>query len=59
MKLTTDVTSLFFSAVNNGLFVHFFMPQVWTIKLTESTNMFCISDRVVCTIKPNIKEGFI
>ena len=35
------------------------MSQVWTIKLTESANIFCISDGVACTIKPNIKEAFI
>ena len=27
------------------------MLQVWTMKLTESMNICCSSDRVVCTIK--------
>ena len=35
------------------------MSQMWTIKLTESTNIFCISDGVAGTIKANIKEAFI
>ena len=29
------------------------------MKLTESTNICCISDRVDCTIKQNIKETFL
>ena len=32
---------------------------MWTIKLTESTNNFCTSDRVVRTIKVNMKERLI
>ena len=32
------------------------MLEVWTMKLTESTNIFCTSDKVVRTIKVNIKE---
>ena len=32
--------------------------QVWTIKLTESTDT-CTSDRVASTIKVNIKETFM
>ena len=35
------------------------MLEMWTIKLTESTNTFCTSDRVVRTIKVNMKERFI
>ena len=35
------------------------MLQMWTIKLTESTNNFCASDRAVRTIKVNMKERFI
>ena len=35
------------------------MSQVWTIKLTESKNTFCISDRVLYTIKLNTREAFI
>ena len=34
------------------------MLQVWTIKSTESTNIY-ISDRVACTIKVNIKKAFM
>ena len=32
------------------------MLQVFAMKLTESTNICCPSDRVFCTIKVNIKE---
>ena len=32
------------------------MSQVWTTKLTESTNTCHFSDRFVRTIKVNIKE---
>ena len=32
------------------------MLQVWAMKLTESTNICCISDRVPCTIKVNITQ---
>ena len=35
------------------------MLQMWTIKLTESANNFFTSDRVVPTIKVNMKERFI
>ena len=35
MKLATNVTLLFLTVVNTGIFVYFFMSQVWTIKLTE------------------------
>ena len=35
------------------------MLQMWTIKLTESTNKVCTSDRAVRTIKVNMKERFI
>ena len=35
------------------------MLQMWTIKLTESTNNFCTSDRTVRKIKVNMKEKFI
>ena len=35
------------------------MLQMWTIKLTESTNNFCNSDRAVRKIKVNMKEKFI
>ena len=36
----------------------FFKLQVWTMKLTESTDT-CTSDRVACTIEVNIKKTFI
>ena len=55
MQLKTDVTLLFVSAVNNDIFVY----QIWTIKLTQSKNGFCVSDRVACTIKMNIKRTFM
>ena len=32
MKLATDVTLPFLSAVNNGIFLYFFMLQVWTMR---------------------------
>ena len=35
------------------------MLQMWTIKLTESTNNFCTSDRAVGKIKVNMKGRFI
>ena len=35
------------------------MLQVWTMKLTESTNICCTSDRVVCTVNMSIKEPFM
>ena len=41
------------------IYLFFFMSQVLTIKLTESATIFYISDRVVCTIKRNIKETFL
>ena len=41
MQVKTDVTLLFVSAVNNDIFVY----QIWTIKLTQSKNIFCMSGR--------------
>ena len=35
------------------------MSQVLAMKLTESTNIYYISDRVACTIKQTIKETFL
>ena len=35
------------------------MLQVWTMKLTVSTNICYISDRVPCTMKVNIKQTFM
>ena len=37
----------------------FFMSQVWTMKVTESTNICYVSDTVACTIKMNVKETFM
>ena len=59
MKLTTEVTLLFVSAVNSDIFVVVFLSHLWIIKLTESKNIFCISGRVACTIKLNTKESFM
>ena len=41
------------------IYLFIFLSLVWTIKLTESTNSFCFSDRVACTIKQNIKEALM
>ena len=35
------------------------MLQVWTMKLTETTNICYISERISCKIKVNIKETFM
>ena len=35
------------------------MSKVWTIKLTGSTNICYISDRVPFAIKMNVKETFM
>ena len=59
MKLTTDVTLLLLSAVDNDIFAHLFISQLSTMKLTESTNIWYISDGVAPTIKVNIKEPFL
>ena len=58
MKLTTDVALLLLLAVDNDIFIYF-MPEVLTMKLTESMNIFYISHSVACTIKLNIKETFL
>ena len=55
MKLATDVTLLFLSVTDSDIFIHFFMSQVWTMRLTESTNTCHFSDRFACAIKVNIK----
>ena len=58
MTLTTDAT--WFSFISEYWYIYLFlMLQMWTMKITESTNIFCTSDRLVCTIKVNIKEGLI
>ena len=56
IKLTTGVTFLLLSAVDNDFF---FISQVLTMKSTESANICYISDRVACTIKRNIKETLL
>ena len=56
MKFATDVTLLIFSVADSNIFVSFFMSQVWTMKLTESTNTCHFSDIYARTIKVNIKE---
>ena len=35
------------------------MSQVWTMELTEETNIFHFSDRFATRIKVNIKEIFM
>ena len=55
MKLATDVTLLFLSVADSDIFAHFFMSQIWTMKLTESTNTCHFSDIFDHTIKVNIK----
>ena len=35
------------------------MPQVWTMKLTESKNIYHFSDSFETTIKVDIKEIFV
>ena len=56
MKLAIDVTLLILSVADSDIFVNFFMSQVWTIKLTESTNACHFRDKFFRTIKVNIKE---
>ena len=58
MKLTTDVTLLFLSAVNNIMCL-LFMLQVWTMKLTESTNICYVSVSVSHTVNVNFEETFM
>ena len=31
------------------------MSRLWTMKLTASKKIFCISDRVACTVKGNMR----
>ena len=54
MKLATDVTLLFLSVADSDIFVYFFMSQIWTMELTESTNSCHFSDRFSQTIKVNV-----
>ena len=58
MKLTTDINLLFLSTVNN-VYLGFFMSQVWTMRLTESTNICYVSEMVAYTTKMNVKETFM
>ena len=55
MKLATDITLLFLSVADSDIFAHFFMWQIWIMKLTESTNTCHFSDRFARTIEVNIK----
>ena len=32
---------------------------MWAMKLTESTNIYYVSDRVAFTVKMNVKETFM
>ena len=48
------------SYISRWLYVSlYFISQMWTMKLTASTNFCYISDRVVCKVKLNIKETFM
>ena len=55
MKWATDVTLLFLSVADSDIFAHYFLSQVWTMKLNESTNTCHFRDRFTRTIKMNIK----
>ena len=35
------------------------MSQLWTMKVTASTNFCYISDRVTCAVEVNIKKTFL
>ena len=41
------------------IYSFFFMSHVLTMKLTESTNICYVTDRVTHTTKVNIKETFM
>ena len=58
MKLTTNVTWLFLSAVGNDIFC-FLFHRMFFMTLTESTKICYISDTVTCTVKLNIKDAFL
>ena len=57
--MTTDVTWLLLSAVDNDIFIYFLCHKVFFMTLTESTNICYISDRVACIDKVNMKETFL
>ena len=56
MMFATNVTLLFLSVTDSDIFNYFFMSQIWTKKLTESTNTCHFSDRFLRIVKLNIKE---
>ena len=55
--MTNDVTLPFLIEINNDIFGGFFMSQLWTMKVTASTNFCYISDRVTCAVEVNIKKN--
>ena len=57
--MTNDVTLPFLLEINNDIFGGFFMSQLWTMKVTASTNFCYISDRVTCAVEVNIKKTFL
>ena len=59
MKLTTDVTWLLLSVVDNDIFFYFLCHRILFMTLNESKKICYISDRVACTVKLNIKETFL
>ena len=59
MKLTTDITWLLLSAVDNDVFIYFLCHMIFFMTLTESKNICYISDRVACSVELNIKETFL
>ena len=54
--LTTDITLLYLSPVNNDIFI--LLLQVCPMKFTESINIWYVSVRVTCIIKVNIIKTF-
>ena len=49
---------VYLSLFSLSLYIYI-MSQVWTMKLTESTNICYVSDMVTCTIKMNVKQTFM
>ena len=49
---------LSFFSLSLSIYIYI-MSQVWTMKLTESTNICYVSDMVTCTIKMNVKQTFM
>ena len=58
MTLTTHVTLPFFKQ-QITIYLFIFMAWVWSIKLIVSTNIFCISGSVACTVKLDKKKNFM